>query len=162
MQYVTNPEKAAYVSVQNLFEDEDYAEQFTETMRRFNKGKKYDERKYYHFKLSCDRKDNVSPEEAHRFAEELTARLFPDCELRKKLTAGTPVRQHGPGWSFSSSDSARAESSLKTVSHIVKSGSYKGNSRSIMLCGTKKLMPLFTAGAGIEVRNIRIEEVAKK
>ncbi len=59
-------------------------------------------------------------------------------------------------------DSARAESSLKTVSHIVKSGSYKGNSRSIMLCGTKKLMPLFTAGAGIEVRNIRIEEVAKK
>lgn len=80
MQYVTNPEKAAYVSVQNLFEDEDYAEQFTETMRRFNKGKKYDERKYYHFKLSCDRKDNVSPEEAHRFAEELTARLFPDCE----------------------------------------------------------------------------------
>lgn len=82
--------------------------------------------------------------------------------LRKKLTAGTPVRQHGPGWSFSSSDSARAESSLKTVSHIVKSGSYKGNSRNIMLCGTKKLMPLFTAGAGIEVRNIRIEEVAKK
>lgn len=80
MQYVTNPEKAAYVSVRNLFEDEDYAEQFTETMRRFNKGKKYDERKYYHFKLSCDRKDNVSPEEAHRFAEELTARLFPDCE----------------------------------------------------------------------------------
>ena len=63
MQYVTNPEKAAYVSVQNLFEDEDYAEQFTETMRRFNKGKKYDERKYYHFKLSCDRKDNVSPED---------------------------------------------------------------------------------------------------
>ena len=80
MQYVTNPEKAAHVSVQNLFEDEDYAEQFTETMRRFNKGKKYDERKYYHFKLSCDRKDNVSPEEAHRFAEKLTARLFPDCE----------------------------------------------------------------------------------
>lgn len=39
MQYVTNPEKAAYVSVRNLFEDEDYAEQFTETMRRFNKGK---------------------------------------------------------------------------------------------------------------------------
>ena len=42
MQYVTNPEKAVYVSVRNLFEDEDYAEQFTETMRRFNKGKKYD------------------------------------------------------------------------------------------------------------------------
>ena len=80
MQYVTNPEKAAFVSVRNLFEDEDHAEQFTQTMRLFNKGKKYDERKYYHFKLSCDRKDNVSPEEAHRYAEELTARLFPDCE----------------------------------------------------------------------------------
>lgn len=80
MSYVTDPQKAEYVSVQNLFEDEDYTEQFTETMRRFNKGEKYDERKYYHFKLSCDRKDNVSPQEAHLYAEELTARLFPDCE----------------------------------------------------------------------------------
>lgn len=80
MRYITNPDKAKYVSVRNLFEDENYAEQFTETMRRFHKGDKYDERKYYHFKLSCDRNDNVSAHLAHIYAEELTARLFPDCE----------------------------------------------------------------------------------
>ena len=74
------PPEAAYVSVRNLFEDEDYAKQFEETASRFKKGKKYDERKYYHFKLSCARKDNVDAQEAHIYAEELAAKLFPDCE----------------------------------------------------------------------------------
>jgi hypothetical protein len=78
--YITDKNKAAFVSVRNLFEDEDYAKQFEETAQRFCKGKKFDERKYYHFKLSCDRKDKVSPQEAQVFAEELTARLFKDCE----------------------------------------------------------------------------------
>ncbi|MDE7453367.1 MAG: relaxase/mobilization nuclease domain-containing protein, partial [Clostridia bacterium] len=78
--YITHEDKAAFVSVRNLFEDEDYAEQFADTMRRFGKGKKFDERKYYHFKLSCARKDNVSPEQAHLYAEELAAILFPDDE----------------------------------------------------------------------------------
>ena len=78
--YITREDKAAYVSTRNLFEDEDYAEQFEQTARFYGKGKKYEERKFYHFKLSCDRKDNVSPQEAQIFAEELTARLFPDCE----------------------------------------------------------------------------------
>lgn len=78
--YITRKDKAAYVSVRNLFEDEDYAEQFADTMRRFGKGKKYDERKYYHFKLSCARKDNVSAKQHQLYAEELAARLFPDCE----------------------------------------------------------------------------------
>lgn len=78
--YITNPQKAALVSVRNLFEDENYAKQFTRTMRRFGKGKKRDERKYYHFKLSCDRKDKATPERVQIYAEELTARLFPDCE----------------------------------------------------------------------------------
>ena len=63
-----------------MFDDEDYAEQFADTMRRFGKCKKFDERKYYHFKLSCARKDNVSPEQAHLYAEELAAILFPDGE----------------------------------------------------------------------------------
>ena len=66
--YITRGDKAVYVSVRNLFEDEDYAEQFADTMRRFGKGKKFDERKYYHFKLSCARKDNVSSEQAHLYA----------------------------------------------------------------------------------------------
>ena len=78
--YITRKDKAAYISVRNLFEDEDYAEQFADTMRRFGKGKKFDERKYYHFKLSCARKDNVSPKQAHLYAEELAAILFPDDE----------------------------------------------------------------------------------
>lgn len=78
--YITREDKAAFVSARNLFEDEDYAEQFADTMRRFGKGKKFDERKYYHFKLSCARKDNVSPEQAHLYAEELAAILFPDDE----------------------------------------------------------------------------------
>lgn len=78
--YITNLDKARYVSVRNLFEDEDYAEQFEETQRRYGKGSKFDERKYYHFKLSCDINDKVNPQEAHIYAEELTARLFKDCE----------------------------------------------------------------------------------
>ena len=78
--YITREDKAAYVSVRNLFEDEDYAEQYADTMKRFNKGKKFDERKYYHFKLSCARQDNVSPEQAHLYAQELAAILFPDDE----------------------------------------------------------------------------------
>ena len=49
-------------------------------MRRFGKGKKFDERKYYHFKLSYARKDNVGAQNAHIFAEELAAILFPDDE----------------------------------------------------------------------------------
>lgn len=56
------------------------AEQFEDTAKRFGKGEKFEERKYYHFKLSCDRKDKVSPQEAHIYAEELTAILFRDCE----------------------------------------------------------------------------------
>lgn len=78
--YITRKNKAAYVSVRNLFEDEDYAKQFADTMRRFGKGKNFDERKYYHFKLSCARKDNVGAKNAHIFAEELAAILFPDDE----------------------------------------------------------------------------------
>lgn len=78
--YITREDKAAFVGVRNLFEDEDFAEQFADTMRRFGKGKKFDERKYYHFKLSCARKDNVSPEQAHLYAQELAAILFPDDE----------------------------------------------------------------------------------
>ena len=78
--YITNPKKAAYVSSRNLFEDEDYAEQFEQTAKRFGKADKFNERKYYHFKLSCARRDNVSPEQAHRYAEEVAEKLFNDCE----------------------------------------------------------------------------------
>lgn len=78
--YITNPKKASYVSSRNLFEDEDYAEQFEQTAHRFGKGDKFDERKYYHFKLSCARKDNVTAQQAHLYAEEVAQRLFESCE----------------------------------------------------------------------------------
>ena len=78
--YVTDEKKAKIVTVRNLFEDEDYAKQFEETARRFGKGDKFDERKYYHCKLSCARQDNVSPEKAHSYAEELVAKLFQNYE----------------------------------------------------------------------------------
>ena len=78
--YITDPKKAAFVSAKNLFEDEDYAKQFEETSKRFGKGEKFDERKYYHFKLSCARKDNVTPRRAHDFAEEITEVFFKNYE----------------------------------------------------------------------------------
>ena len=80
IRYITDPKKAAIVSVKNLFEDEDYAKQFEETAARFGKGEKYDERKYYHFKLSCARKDNVTPEKAHAYAEEVAEAFFKNYE----------------------------------------------------------------------------------
>ncbi len=78
--YITNPKKAEIISVRNLFEDEDYAKQFEETAALYGKGKDFNERKYYHFKLSCARQDNLTPQEAHKFAEEVAAKLFQDYE----------------------------------------------------------------------------------
>ena len=80
IRYIIDPNKAAFVSVKNLFDDEDYAKQFEETAKRFGKGEKFDERKYYHFKLSCARKDNVTPRRAHDFAEEVAEAFFKNYE----------------------------------------------------------------------------------
>lgn len=80
IRYITDPKKAAIMSVKNLFEDEDYAKQFEDTAKRFGKGEKYDERKYYHFKLSCARKDNVTPEKDHAYAEEIAEAFFKNYE----------------------------------------------------------------------------------
>ncbi len=80
IRYITDPKKAAIVSVKNLFEDEDYAKQFEDTAARFGKGEKYDERKYYHFKLSCARKDNVTIEKAYAYAEEIAEAFFKNYE----------------------------------------------------------------------------------
>lgn len=80
IRYITDPKKAAIVSVKNLFNDEDYAKQFENTAARFGKGEKYDERKYYHVKLSCARKDNVTPEKAHAYTEEVAEAFFKNYE----------------------------------------------------------------------------------
>ena len=78
--YITNPNKAAVVSVRNLFEDIDYAKQFEQTAAIYGKGKGFNERKYYHFKLTCARQDNLTPQEAHKFAQEIAEKLFRDYE----------------------------------------------------------------------------------
>lgn len=78
--YVTDERKAEFVSSQNLDDSRNYAEQFQETARRFGKGTEFDERKYYSFKLSCDRADNVSAEAHHEYAEALAKQLFPNHE----------------------------------------------------------------------------------
>ena len=59
--YITRKDKAKFIAVQNLFVDEDYSEQFKETVERFGKCADFGERKYYHFKLSPDRADNADP-----------------------------------------------------------------------------------------------------
>lgn len=93
--YITNPKKAEIVSVRNLFDDEGYAEQFEQTAAIYGKGMNYKERKYYHFKLSCARSDNVSPQKAHEFAEEIAEKLFKDyeCVLATHTDTGT-VHSH--------------------------------------------------------------------
>lgn len=93
--YITNPQKAEIVTVRNLFEDEDYAEQFEQTAAIYGKGMNYKERKYYHFKLSCARLDNVSPQKTHEFAEEIAEKLFKDyeCVLATHTDTGT-VHSH--------------------------------------------------------------------
>ena len=93
--YITNPNKAAVVSVRNLFEDEDYAKQFETTAALYGKGKGFNERKYYHFKLSCAKQDNLTPQEAHQFAQEVAEKLFRDyeCVLATHTDTGT-VHSH--------------------------------------------------------------------
>ena len=78
--YITRKDKAKYIDVQNLFEDEDYAAQFKETAARFGKYTDYDERKYYHFKLSPDRKDRADPRMVHEYARACAEKMFEGCE----------------------------------------------------------------------------------
>ena len=78
--YITRADKARFVDVQNLFEDEDYAEQFRQTAARFGKYTDYGERKYYHFKLSPDRADNADPLMVQEYAKACAEKMFEGCE----------------------------------------------------------------------------------
>lgn len=78
--YITNDKKAEYVSSQNLNDHRSYSDQFKETAELFGKGKEFNERKYYHFKLSCDRADNVSASSHQEYAEEVAKRFFTNYE----------------------------------------------------------------------------------
>ena len=78
--YITRKDKARYIDVQNLFVDEDYSEQFRETAARFGKYTDYGERKYYHFKLSPDRKDKADPLMVQEYAKACAEKMFEGCE----------------------------------------------------------------------------------
>ena len=78
--YITRADKARFVAVQNLFEDEDYAEQFRQTAARFGKYTDYGERKYYHFKLSPDRADHADPLMVQEYAKACAEKMFGGCE----------------------------------------------------------------------------------
>ena len=78
--YITRKDKAKYIDVQNLFIDEDYAAQFKETAARFGKYTDYDERKYYHFKLSPDRADHADPLMVQEYAKACAEKMFKGCE----------------------------------------------------------------------------------
>ena len=78
--YISRKDKAAYVDVQNLFIDEDYAGQFGQTAARFGKYTDYGERKYYHFKLSPDRADHADPFMVQTYAKACAEKMFEGCE----------------------------------------------------------------------------------
>lgn len=78
--YIINPDKAEIVSSQSLDNSRNYAKQFRETGKLYGKGDEFDERKYYHFKFSCDPADRVTAEQSHRMAEKMAAQSFPGYE----------------------------------------------------------------------------------
>jgi len=80
IEYITNPQKAIIISSQSLDDNRNYAVQFKETCDLYGKGSSSNERKYYHFKLSCNPADNPTPQQSHELAEKLAQQLFPDHE----------------------------------------------------------------------------------
>lgn len=79
--YITNPKKAAVVSSIMLDDNKNYAEQFADTARIWNKAQSPKSRKYYHFIHSFSPEDNISPQMAHRLTEELCKKFFPHSEI---------------------------------------------------------------------------------
>lgn len=79
--YIIDPKKAAVVSSIMLDDNKNYAEQFADTARIWNKAQSPKSRKYYHFIHSFSPDDNISPEKAHRLTEELCRKFFPHSEI---------------------------------------------------------------------------------
>ncbi|MCD8206069.1 MAG: relaxase/mobilization nuclease domain-containing protein [Clostridia bacterium] len=81
IEYITRPGKAAHISVRNLMTSENLAKQIMDTMKDFGKGTDYNERKYYHCKLSPSRAEKISFEDMQRYAEEMVDAVF-DPEMQ--------------------------------------------------------------------------------
>jgi len=76
IEYITKPDKAVIVSSLSMDDSRNYAKQFKETCELYSKGNRHNERKYYHFKLSCNPTDNPTPQQSHELAEKLAQELF--------------------------------------------------------------------------------------
>ena len=81
LEYITKPEKAAIVSSLYLNDNKNYAEQFEETKKIWNKAQSANSRKYYHFIHSFSPEDNVSPETTHEITEKICEKSFPHSEV---------------------------------------------------------------------------------
>lgn len=81
LDYITRPHKATIVSSFYLDDDVDYAMQFADTRKVWNKAQSKSSRKYYHFIHSFSAYDNITPELAHELTEELCRRSFPNSEV---------------------------------------------------------------------------------
>lgn len=79
--YIIDPKKAAVISSIMLDDNKNYAEQFADTAKLWNKAQSPKSRKYYHFIHSFSPDDNISPEKAHRLTEELCRKFFPQSEI---------------------------------------------------------------------------------
>lgn len=79
--YIINPKKAAVVSSIMLDDNKNYAEQFADTVKLWNKAQSPKSRKYYHFIHSFSPDDNISPEKAHKLTEEVCRKFFPHSEI---------------------------------------------------------------------------------
>ncbi|MEG1390025.1 MAG: relaxase/mobilization nuclease domain-containing protein, partial [Angelakisella sp.] len=90
IEYITRPGKALLVSSLYLDDGENYAKQFRQTATSFGQSKRFDERKYYHFKLSCNPLDKVTPEQSQLYAEQLAQELFSnhECVIATHIDTG--------------------------------------------------------------------------
>ena len=78
--YIIDPNKAELVTSLNMSDNQNYSDQFKQTQQLHNKGGKYNERKYYHVKISADPSDSITPQLSHQLAEKVASQLFPSHE----------------------------------------------------------------------------------
>lgn len=81
LDYITRSDKAAIVTSFYLDDDVDYAMQFADTKKVWNKAQSKSSRKYYHFIHSFSAYDDITPELAHELTVELCRKTFPDSEI---------------------------------------------------------------------------------
>ena len=90
LNYIMDSRKATLISSLNLDDSRSYSKQFHETAQLFNKGDRFDERKYYHCKLSCAQTDHASAALHHQYPakDRITS-----AERHIELKGGTSWKQ---------------------------------------------------------------------